>query len=139
MPQKARGDVMCFQLSKDLYDEDTEKMLMIDEHGRELASRSPWRFLDECKAPAERQAAIYRHQHKIRASHFADQDRAEIAATYARELFEQNRQASWDLSTMARDMVLRADNAFCQGAAIGSGCAIVAAAITLIAYVYSHS
>jgi hypothetical protein len=80
---------MCFQLSKDLYDEDTEKMLMIDEHGRELVSFSPWRFLDKCRTPAERQAAIYRHQHKSRASHFEVQDRAELHAAFGRAMVDE--------------------------------------------------
>jgi hypothetical protein len=60
------------------------RLPMFDEQGRELASRSPWAFLDRCETPAERQAAIYRHQHKSRASHFADQDRAEAHADRAR-------------------------------------------------------
>jgi hypothetical protein len=92
---------------------------ILDENGRELVSRSPWVFLDRCATPAERQAAIYRHQHKTRDAHFRDQDRAEeLSAAYAwvdkdREFWRREAH-NWRFQGLAD-----AGRAFMRGAALG--------------------
>lgn len=109
-PREKRGDNgMCFQLTDKIY----------DERGRELASRSPWRFLDACRTPAERQAAIYRHQHKSVRSHFEVQDRAEAYAAQIPEIIDLWCEDKDRTVEIIADLKTGNGDYFMRGAAIG--------------------